>query len=61
MLARRAWRRAGLRANVIDNAAVASGAGTIVTSDERDFESGDPLPVRLATPQEFLRMIEVPK
>jgi putative PIN family toxin of toxin-antitoxin system len=42
-------------------AAVAGGCRYIVTFNERDFESGRPLPVRLATPQEFLHTIGVPK
>jgi len=39
--------------------AVAASCRYIVTFNKRDFESGHPLPVRLATPQEFLQTIGV--
>lgn len=45
--------------DMVLEAAVAAGARYIVTFNKRDFESGHPLPVRLATPQEFLQTIEV--
>lgn len=47
--------------DMVLEAAVAAGARYIVTFNKRDFESGHPLPVRLATPQEFLHIIGVPK
>ncbi len=47
--------------DMVLEAAVAAGARYIVTFNKRDFESGHPLPVRVATPQEFLQIIEVPK
>jgi hypothetical protein len=45
--------------DMVLEAAVAAGARSIITFNKRDFESGRPLPVRLATPQEFLRIIGV--
>jgi putative PIN family toxin of toxin-antitoxin system len=48
-------------ADMVLEAAVAAGARYIVTFNKRDFESGHPLPVRLATPQEFLHTIGVLK
>jgi len=47
--------------DMVLEAAVAAGARYIVTFNKRDFESGHPLPVRLATPQEFLHTIGVLK
>ena len=47
--------------DMVLEAAVAAGAKYIVTFNKRDFESGHPLPVRLATPQEFLHTIGVLK
>jgi predicted nucleic acid-binding protein len=42
-------------------AAVAAGCRYIVTFNKRDFETEQPLPVRLVTPQEFLHTIGVLK
>ena len=47
--------------DMVLEAAVAAGARYIVTFNKRDFESDHPLPVRLATPQEFLHILGVPK
>jgi len=41
--------------DMVLEAAVAASCRYIVTFNKRDFESGHPLPVRLATPQEFLQ------
>ena len=45
--------------DMVLEAAVAASCRYIVTFNKRDFESGHPLPVRLATPQEFLQTIGV--
>ena len=47
--------------DMVLEAAVAGGCRYIVTFNKRDFESGQPLPVRLVTPWEFLHTIGVLK
>jgi len=47
--------------DMVLEAAVAAGCRYIVTFNKRDFESGRPLPLRLATPREFLHTIGVLK
>jgi putative PIN family toxin of toxin-antitoxin system len=49
------------RDDMVLEAAVAAGCRYVVTFNKRDFESGDPLPVRVVTPREFLHTIGVLK
>ena len=47
--------------DMVLEAAVAAGCRYIVTFNKRDFESSRPFPVRVVTPQEFLKTIGVLK
>ncbi len=49
------------RDDMVLEAAVSGGCRYIVTFNKRDFETTNPLPVRIVMPQEFLRTIGVVK